>query len=247
MQSIAGKEVLTTLEEVLKPSHTALVVVDLQNDFCSPDGLWGRLGLDLSMVAEAIPHTQQLIAAARRANLPVIYVQMTNLPSFASQSPARIRYSVLKLKLSLDQIVCKIGSWGAEFLPEIAPRPGELVIPKWRYSAFDGTALDQVLRSKGIQTVLLCGTTTSVCVEGTARDAITHDYYTVLARDCVSDVRIDWHQASLLLMAARVDEVTSEEIIGIWEHSALSDVRAEMENCFRPAQSNAAASGPNRS
>jgi nicotinamidase-related amidase len=217
MEIIAGKAIFTALDEIVDPAHTALIVVDLQNDFCALDGLWGSLGLDLTMTAKVLPNVQRLIAGARRAAVPVIYIQMTNLPDLASQSPSRLRYSAKKLRLTPEQVICKIGSWGAEFLPEIAPQPVDLVIQKWRYSAFDGTPLDQVLRSKGVQTVVVCGATTSVCVEGTARDAFTHDYYTVLPTDCVSDVRQDWHEASLLLMQSRVDEVTSDEVIAAWD------------------------------
>jgi nicotinamidase-related amidase len=224
MEVIAGKQIFSTLAEVLDPAHTAVIVVDMQNDFCALEGLWGRLGLDLGMTAKILPRVRMLLAAARRAQVPVIYIQMTNLPDFSSQSPSRLRYSVLKLKLSPDQVICKKGSWGAEILSEIAPEPGELVIQKWRYSAFDGTPLNQVLRSKGIQTVVVCGTTTSVCVEGTARDAFTHDYYTAVPTDCVSDVRIDWHEASLLLMQGRVDEVTAADIVAAWDSSAASQV-----------------------
>jgi len=217
METIAGREVCTTLDEVLHPKHTALIVVDMQNDFCAAEGLWGRLGVDLAMSRAIIPAMQSLLDAARAAAVPVIYIQMTNLPDMGAQSPTRIRYGVLKLKLKLDQVICSVGSWGANVIAEIAPRPDELVIRKWRYSAFDGTPLDQVLRSRGIQTVLLCGTTTSVCVESAARDAFAHDYYTVVATDCVSDIRRDWHEASLLLMQSRVDLVNSPEIKQIWQ------------------------------
>lgn len=227
VETIAGKPICVTPEEVLNPSHTALIVVDMQNDFCAPQGLWGRLGVDLSMTAQILPAVQSLLAAARGAGVPVIYIQMTNLPELASQSPARIRYAVCKLKLSPEQVICRIGTWGAEVLPEIAPQPGELAIHKWRYSAFDGTPLDQVLRSREIQTVLVCGTTTSVCVESTARDAFAHDYYTVVATDCISDIRRDWHEASLLLMQARVDQLTSAEIIACWKKERKSQAAGE--------------------
>ncbi len=216
MEMIAGREVCTTLDEVLHPKHTALVVVDMQNDFCAAEGLWGRLGVDLSMSRAILPAMQSLLASARAVAVPVIYIQMTNLAEMGAQSPTRIRYAVCKLKLKPDQVICKIDTWGGAIVPEIAPQPGELTIPKWRYSAFDGTPLDQVLRGRGVQTVLLCGTTTSVCVEGAARDAFAHDYYTVVATDCVSDIRHDWHEASLLLMQARVDLVESTEIRHIW-------------------------------
>jgi nicotinamidase-related amidase len=223
MEIIAGKEVFTTLEEIVDPSHTALIVVDMQNDFCAAGGLWHGLGLDLSMVATVLPSIKRLISAARDARVSVIYIKMTNLPDLSSLSPTRIRHMVHKAKLSPDQIVCTIGSWGAEILPEIAPQVGDLVIQKWRHSAFDGTSLDQSLRSCGVQSVVVCGTTTSVCVEGTARDAFDHDYYTVAVTDCISDVRQDWHRASLLLMQSRVDQVGCNEIISAWETKPRRD------------------------
>lgn len=217
METIAGKTVFTTIEEIVDPGHTALIVVDMQNDFCAEGGLWHRLGYDLGMVPTVLPRMHRLIEAARSVKVPVIYIKMCNLPDPESLSPTRLRFMVLKGKLSPEQTVCPLGSWGAEILPEIAPQPGDIVVQKWRYSAFTGTPLDQILRSYGIQSVVLCGTTTSVCVESTARDAFQNDYYVVLPTDCVADVRHDWHEASLLLMQPRVEQVLSDAVIGVWD------------------------------
>ncbi len=216
MEIVAGKEVYTTLEEIVDPAHTALIVVDLQNDFCGKGGLWDRVGLDLGMVPQIMPNVKKLIEGARGAGVQVVYIKMTNTPELSSMSPPALRAKMFKGRQSRSEMICPIGSWGAEILPEIAPQPEDLIVNKWRYSAFLGTPLDEILRARGIKSVVLCGATTSVCVETTARDAFQRDYYVVLGTDCVADVRRDWHNASLLLMQPRIDQVTSGEIVQVW-------------------------------
>jgi nicotinamidase-related amidase len=95
---------------------------------------------------------------------------------------------------------------------------GEPVVQKWRSSGFWGTNLDSVLRSNGIQTVLVAGCTTEGCVESTARDAMFNDYYVVIAYDCVASDDLQQHDASMLLMSHRFDLAPSADIRGSWAH-----------------------------
>ena len=220
MIKVDGKLVYTTLEELVNVRHTALVVVDMQRDFCDPGGIFGRLGIDLSMYPPMIPRLARLIDGARRVGATMVYVQMTTLPSRKSESPAQIRFNMrlhqthhgatLPLAYTLD------GSPGQEIVPELAPAPEDLIVKKYRSSGFWGTNLDMLLRSNGIETVIITGCTTEGCVESTARDALFNDYYVVLPEDCVaSDDRLQ-HEASLVLMKHRFDVVTSGAILACW-------------------------------
>src|ERR1700739_4088189 len=94
MITIENKRVYTTLEELVDVRHTALIVVDMQNDFCKPGWAFDRLGIDLSMYPPMVPRLANMIAGAREVEVPVIYIQMTVLPGRRSESPAQIRFNM---------------------------------------------------------------------------------------------------------------------------------------------------------
>jgi nicotinamidase-related amidase len=217
---VDGRAVFTTLPELVDPAHTALAVVDMQRDFCAPDGAFARLGVDVSMYPPMVPRLRRLLEGARRAQVRVVYVMMTVLPGRASESPAQIRFNMRlhgprhgELRPLLYTVE---GSPGQAILPELAPRPGDLVVKKYRSSAFVGTNLDLLLRSLGIRSLVVTGCTTEGCVESTARDALFHDYYVVVPEDCVASDDREQHEASLLLMRHRFDVVTAADILRVW-------------------------------
>jgi nicotinamidase-related amidase len=220
MIEIEGKQVFTELSELVDPSHTALVVVDMQRDFCVPGWAFDQLGVDISMYPPMIPRLARLIEGARAADVSIIYIQMTVLPNRASESPAQIRFN-MRMHLSNHGDVEPLaytadGSEGQGIIDELAPRDGDLIVKKYRSSGFWGTNLDMLLRSNGIQSVVMTGCTTEGCVESTARDALFNDYYVVVAEDCVaSDDRVQ-HDASLLLMRHRFDIASADEVLGVW-------------------------------
>src|SRR4051812_23496548 len=199
---IEGKHVFTELPELVAPAHTALLLIDMQRDFVERDGLFGSLGIDLSMYEETRPPLAALLEVARRHGVLVIHVQNTALPNRMSDSPAQIRFNLQMHETArrggppLRYTVP--GTPGHEFVRELSPLPDELVVRKYRSSAFWGTNIELLLRSNGIQTVVLGGCTTEGCVESTARDALFCDHYVVIASDCVgSDDKVQ-HDASML-------------------------------------------------
>lgn len=220
MIEVEGKQVFTELHELVDPSHTALVVVDMQRDFCTPGWAFDRLGVDISMYSPMIPRLARLIARARTAGVPVVFIQMTVLPGRMSESPAQIRFN-LRLHLESNgegeplQYTVD-GSEGQAIVDELAPEAADLVVKKYRSSGFWGTNLDLLLRSNGIRSVVMSGATTEGCVESTARDALFNDYYVVIAEDCVASDDPAQHEASLLLMRHRFDIATAEEIVAVW-------------------------------
>ena len=220
MIEIEGKQVFTELAELVDPAHTALVVVDMQRDFCVPGGAFDRLGVDLSMYPPMIPRLARLIEGARAAHVTVIYIQMTVLRNRASESPAQIRFN-LRLHLASHGDVEPLqytadGSEGQGIIDELAPGDGDLIVKKYRSSGFWGTNLDLLLRSNGIKSVVMTGCTTEGCVESTARDAMFNDYYVVVAEDCVASDDREQHDASLVLMRNRFDIASADEILEVW-------------------------------
>jgi nicotinamidase-related amidase len=223
MIEVDGKLVYTTLDELVDPAHTALLVVDMQRDFCTPGGAFDRLGVDISMYPPMIPRVAGLAAAAREAGVKVFFVQMTTLEGRLSDSPAQIRFN-LRLHLTSHGEIQPLsytadGSEGQEIVPELAPQPGDLVVKKYRSSAFWGTNLALLLRSNGIECVVMSGCTTEGCVESTARDALFNDHYVVIAEDCVASDDPAQHEASLLLMRHRFDIATADEIRDVWRRA----------------------------
>ena len=220
MIEVAGKQVFTELSEILDPSHTALLIVDMQRDFCCAGGSFDRLGVDLSMYPPVIDRIGGLLEGARQSGVLPVFIQMTVLPNRASESPAQIRFNLRlhdghhgqaePLAYTLD------GSEGQRFVPGLEPQDGELVVKKYRSSAFWGTNLALLLRSNGIKSVVVSGCTTEGCVESTARDAMFSDYYVVLATDAVASDDKRQHDASMYLMAHRFDLATSEDIRKHW-------------------------------
>jgi nicotinamidase-related amidase len=217
---IEGKQVFTELAELVDPAHAALLLVDMQRDFVDERGALGRLGVDMSMYPAMRPRLANLLAAARARGVLVVHVQMTALPGRMSDSPAQLRFN-LRMHESARAggpplRYTQVGTTGHEIIDELRPLPGELVVPKWRSSGFWGTNLDLLLRSNGIQTVVVSGCTTEGCVESTARDASFNDYYVVVAEDCVASDDREQHDASMLLMRHRFDVVSSTSLHTVW-------------------------------
>jgi ureidoacrylate peracid hydrolase len=204
------QRVLRELGDIVDPAHTALVVVDVQNDFCHRDGGLARIGGDMSAVEKAVERLDDIIHAARRTGVPVIFLRIVSSPE--TSSPA---WESLEPEEGPRLVVA--GSWGADYYAPIGPAEGELEIVKHRHSGFVATTLDLTLRSMGIKTVVFGGVASNVCVEATARDAADYDYYVVVLSDASGAVRDELHQAALYTISTYIGRVAeSAEIAGLW-------------------------------
>jgi ureidoacrylate peracid hydrolase len=201
---------LQTLEEKVDPGHAALVVVDVQNDFCHDDGAFARMGRDVEPIRAMVPRLQELIDAARGAGVPVIFLAYTQ--NQATESDVLLEQ---RSRGRAGLPYCQEGTFGVE-LYAVAPKLGEPVIAKHRYSAFVGTEFDVVLRSTGRRTLVMTGIATNGCVEATARDGFMH-YYIVMVDDCCSCYSAELHQATLTNCRDAWGVVaTSDELTAIW-------------------------------
>jgi len=198
------------------PAHTALVIVDVQNDFCSPQGSLATLtGADVSAAVEMAPRLVRLIDSARAAKLPVIFIQ--TIHDETNDTPQWLNRHVGEPDgTKRGGITCRTGSWGAEFY-EVAPQPGEIVVNKYRYSAFAGTNLEIVLTTLGIHSLLFTGVATEVCVESSLRDGLFAEYYVSLVEDCAATYSQEAHEASVRGIAKNFGTVvTSDYLTGLW-------------------------------
>lgn len=153
----------------LNPARTALVIIDMQNDFVRDEGT-----LQVKSAPSTVPAIRRLLDLARESGMRVAFSQDTHDPGdpeFEIWPPHALR-----------------GTWGWEMIDELAPVEGELVVQKVRYDAFYATELDHMLRLWNVDTILLCGTVANICVHYTAASAALRWYGVVIPKDAVSAV-----------------------------------------------------------
>src|SRR5208282_140490 len=194
---IAEKGRELPLSDLLDPASTALVVIDVQNDFCHPDGAFGRIGADNSRMPAMASQIRALLDAARDRQVFTVFVRAVYDEEVTSAALAQNRR-----RLGLLNSLCLEGSWGADWYGDVKPAglAHEVVITKHRFDAFQGTPLDLYLRSNGIRTVVMAGVATSGCVESTVRNAFFQDYYVVVADDAVGEGAKERSDGSLAVM-----------------------------------------------
>ena len=212
------------------PAHSAVIVVDMQNDFGSKGGFFALGGIDISGIEAVVPHISDVLAVARRAGVLVVYLKMGFQPDLsdagASDSPNWLKHAQLKAigepVGAADGRAGRIlvrDTWNTDIVPALAPQPGDIVLYKARFSGFYKTELDAILRSRSIRTLIVTGCTTSICVESTIRDAMFLDYTCLLLEDCAAEpigqgLPRSNHDASLLVIQALLGWVsTSGELI----------------------------------
>lgn len=206
-------EILKTLEKQVDPFHTALLIVDVQKDFCSEDGAMASLfGADVSRIYKIMPILNEFIEEARRHHVFVVWLKEECVPDQVSPN-----YKAIHGDASELNVVIK-GSDGAGFFDQVVrPLDNEPIVIKENYDGFEGTDLHAILQSRGIKTLLMTGFTTNVCVETTARHGYLKGYYIVMVSDCSSAYDSVEHESSLLNIRRYFGKVaTSDEISAIW-------------------------------
>jgi ureidoacrylate peracid hydrolase len=197
-------EPLRTLGEQVAPAHTALLVIDVQNDFCDGDGGLARRGADLSGAQAAVPRLAATMRAAAAAGVLVVALRIVQSPTSGSDA-----WSVLEAGAEHPLVV--EGSWGAEYHPGLPLDLADHEIVKHRHSAFVGTGLDELLRAAGVRTVVLGGVATNVCVEGTAREAADRDFYVVVLDDACAAASPGLHLQALSTVRTYLGRVASSD------------------------------------
>ena len=175
----------------------AVLVIDMQNEFGSPGGMFERAGIDISVIRRAIAPTASVLDAARNNGVPVVYLKMQHRPDMTdmggSGSPHRLKHGFLGVGEAVaapdgsQNRVLIAGYWGTEIVSELAPGLKDIIVAKHRYSGFFETELDSILRGLDIKHLIVTGCTTSVCVESTIRDAMFKDYHCCLLADCTGE------------------------------------------------------------
>lgn len=189
---IAGAVTLPARPENLPidPKGTALLVVDMQNAYASPGGYLDLAGFDIEGAAGVIEKISVLVEAARRSGVTVVFFRNGWDPDYVEAggpgSPNWWKSNALKTMRDNPELQGQLlakGTWDYALVDRLQPQPGDIVIEKPRYSAFYNTALDSVLRARGIRNLAFCGIATNVCVESTLRDGYHREFFGVLIED----------------------------------------------------------------
>jgi ureidoacrylate peracid hydrolase len=208
---IAHAPILGSLNEKVRAAHTALIVIDVQNDFCAEGGLVARGGRDVSAAQDMARRLPALIAGARKGSVLVVFVR-----SFYSTDRNVFLSDVWLEQAARKQgggytltPVCGEGAWDGDYYGDVRPMPDDIVVTKHRYGAFYATDLEMILRSHGIRTIVLTGVSTNVCVETTAREGFVRDFYTVVVGDGTAAYSAEEHETTLKTIDRFFGEITS--------------------------------------
>ena len=188
----------------LSANNTALLIIDMQHDFCGLGGYVNQIGCDISMTRAAIEPIQRVLGAMRTRGFHVFHTREGHRPDL-SDLPANKRWRSRKVGAGIgDDGPCgKIlvrGERGWEIVPELSPNPDEPIIDKPGKGAFFSTDLDLLLRQRGIENLVMTGVTTDVCVHSTMREANDRGYECLLLEDCCATTFLENHDASIRII-----------------------------------------------
>lgn len=188
----------------LSGSNTAMIVVDMQNAFLSDEGSMNEGGMDITELKKTVSPVRNLIDACRAADVPIIFTRYVLRADYKDAGLRSVRRSEFK---AINSLV--VDTWDSELDPRMDQRPEDYVLDKTRYSSFYNTSLEVILRGLGVDTLIICGVTTEICVESTVRDAYFRDFKILVPKDAVAAMDIDRHNGTLATIEYGFGSVTT--------------------------------------
>jgi nicotinamidase-related amidase len=176
----------------------ALLVVDMQNGFCHPEGSFPKIGRGLEGAMEAVGNAATAVGQARAAAIPVVFTRHVYRPGRPDEGAALIRNSPELAGVS----GLAVGTWDADVCEELGCAPDDLVVDKVRFDAFQWTSLEPLLRGLDVTALMICGVVTNICVETTARSAFMRDFPVTLLADCCAAKTRRLHELSVEVLSS---------------------------------------------
>jgi biuret amidohydrolase len=190
----------------LQLDRSALVIIDMQRDFLESGGFGAALGNDVSRLEAAVGPCKQVLAAARGLGMLVVHTREGHRPDLTDAPPHKVDRGDPAMRIGAPGPMGRIlvrGEPGHDIIPELYPAKNEPVIDKPGKGAFYQTDLDLMLRNRGIDTLLVCGVTTEVCVNTTAREANDRGYRCIVLSDCCASYFPQFHEMGLAMIKAQ--------------------------------------------
>jgi nicotinamidase-related amidase len=191
---------------VVELDHAALIIIDMQRDFLEPGGFGETLGNDVSLLKAAVPPLQSVLAAARKAGMLIIHTREGHRPDLSDAPKHKVERGEPSLRIGAPGPMGRIlvrGEPGHDIIPELYPVEGEPVIDKPGKGAFYQTDLELMLKNREIDTLLVCGVTTEVCVNTTVREANDRGFRCIVLSDCCASYFPEFHAAGLAMIKAQ--------------------------------------------
>jgi nicotinamidase-related amidase len=186
--------------------RTALIIIDMQRDFLQPGGFGAALGNDVSRLHAAVAPCADVLAAARKAGLFVIHTREGHRPDLADAPRLKVERGDPSMRIGAPGPMGRIlvrGELGHDIIPELYPVAGEPVIDKADKGAFYQTDLELMLKNHSIETLLVCGVTTEICVNTTVREANDRGYRCIVLSDCCASYFPEFHDIGLKMIKAQ--------------------------------------------
>jgi nicotinamidase-related amidase len=190
----------------LDPDRTALLIIDMQRDFLEPGGFGESLGNDVSLLSAAVKPCQALLRMARRRRMLVIHTREGHRPDLSDAPPAKVNRGSPSARIGAPGPMGRIlirGEAGHDIVPALYPVAGEPVIDKPGKGSFHATDLHAILQNRGVDTLIVCGVTTEVCVHTTVREANDRGYRCLVPGDCCGSYFPEFHQVGLRMIKAQ--------------------------------------------
>ena len=181
--------------QILNTTKTAMIVVDMQNAFLSDEGSMTNGGMDITELKKTVGPVQRLVDACHTVNVPIIFTRYVLRADYKDAGLWAERRPEFK-EINSNSLVA--GTWDAELDPRMDVQVGDYILDKTRYSSFYNTNLEVILRGLEVDTLIISGVTTEICVESTVRDAYFRDYKILVPEDAVAAMDVARHQGSLL-------------------------------------------------
>jgi ureidoacrylate peracid hydrolase len=200
----------------IDPATAGLLVIDMQNAFCDPQGTLARDGADVTMIQEMVERLSEVVGVCQRVGVQDFWSIQEHHENDAARGRHRLRPHTLK-RFRVPSVK---GTWDAEIVQELQPlvRQTSEVFTKNRFGCFYNTQLESLLRMHGKDTLIVTGVDTNVCVETTVREAYMRDFDVIVLEDCVGGVHRHWHEVALEVWARYIGAVVpSSELLSLLE------------------------------